>query len=298
MPGLVSVLVAATGNGLYLTLSKLVLASNSPVLFGFFVMGLTALVIGSYIVYKFGFKKAVEIILNYWVFLVIVGFFSSLLNFLNFAGLIYSSAINSAIINRLDVFFTALLGGIFFGERLQKNDWLAVLFMMLGVFLVLRIDFSQLTLNTGDIFFLISTFLQAVNAQFIRYKLTEVPGPIIAFCNTGICTTVYLFSSIFLGYWVQIQGFAGFRSITIICGLLFVLQLLLYYGGLKKLPTWLARALYLVAPVVGTVSSILLLKENFYIEQLYGMLLVGIGVIIISLGQKKVKKNQTLKESI
>jgi drug/metabolite transporter (DMT)-like permease len=249
------------------------------------VMSFSALVIGIYAYISVGRIRIIGAIRSNYRNLIFVGCISATLNMLNFFGLTYSSAVNSAIISRLDVLFAAFLGGIMFGERLRRTDWVAVFFMIPAVMLVLKIDFSDIFINPGDILFIVSTFLLALNAQNIKYRLSDVPQTIIIVCNAGICTIVYFTASLILGERNLIIFFKPYTAAMLLCGLLLATQFVAYYNGLKQLPTWLARAYFLAVPVAGAISSLFILKVAIYPGQVYGMLLVGLGVIIISYKQ-------------
>ncbi|KUO48894.1 MAG: hypothetical protein APF76_09600 [Desulfitibacter sp. BRH_c19] len=286
MSGLLSTFLSAFSNGIYLTLNRSVLLSTTPIVFGFVVLSTVGILLGGYNIYRYGLDEFATAIKANLGFLIIMGINASILNFLLFWGLQLSSAVNSAIITRLDVLFAALLGGIFFGEKLKGLDWVAVVVLMLGSLRILQIDLSQLSVNQGDIFFILHTFLVVVNAQIIRYKLCYVPATIKACFNACLCGIIYLTAILFTGQTNQLVGLAEFKIPIIICILLQLFQYPTYYYGLQMLETWTVRSVFLVMLLTSSISSFLIMGERISSIQIQGMLLVSTGVLLLSYHQK------------
>ncbi|WP_028306466.1 DMT family transporter [Desulfitibacter alkalitolerans] len=287
MTGLLSTFLSAFSNGVYLTVNRTVLLNTSPIVFGFLVMGTVGVLLALYSIYKYGFQEFKNAIKTNLTFLLLMGIIASTLNFLLFWGLQLSTATNSAIITRLDVLFAAILGGIFFGERLKGWDWAAVIILIFGSLRVLQIDISQFTANKGDILFIIHTFLVAVNAQIIRYKLAEVKGSIKACFNAGSCSLIYLTVIILTGQTQQLAVAMGEHTVPIgVSIMLLTFQYPTYYYGLQMLETWTVRSIFLVMLLTSSMSSYFLLGEHITGIQIQGMILVSAGVLLLSYNQK------------
>ncbi len=286
LSGLISAFLSAFSNGIYLTVNRAALLHTSPIIFGFVVLSTVGVLLGIYSIYKYGYEEFLSSIRGNWRFLVIMGIVASTVNFLIFWGLQLSSAVNSAIITRLDVLFAALLGSIFFGERLKGLDWVAVAILLFGSLRILQIDLSEFSANKGDILFILHTFFLAVNAQIIRYKLCHVHGPIKACINAASCGIVYFTAILLTGQTEQLSYLGEFKAPIFASIILLLFQYPTYYYGLQMLETWTVRSIFLVMLLTSSISSFLILGEGISNIQIQGMVLVSAGVLLLSFNQK------------
>lgn len=260
--------------------------NTSPIIFGFVVLFSVGILLGIYSIYKYGYEEFLSLLADNWHFLVFMGIISSVTNFFIFWGLRLSSAVNSAIITRLDVLFAALLGSIFFGEKLKELDWIAVAILLFGSLRIVHIDFSELFISKGDFLFVLHALFLAINAQIIRYKLCHVFGPIKACINAGTCGIVYFITILITGQTQQMFNLEEIKIPIFVSIILALFQYLTYYYGLQMLETWTVRSLFLVMLLTSSISSYLILREEILTVQIQGMLLVSVGVLLLSYNQK------------
>ncbi|MEL7565217.1 MAG: DMT family transporter [Dehalobacterium sp.] len=277
MIGVLAALINALDNGFYLTISKLVIAVTSPYVFGLVNMGMTAIILAFYVFIKYGRSRIVSFGKTHWRYLILVGIIGATLNLLNFIGLSLSSALNAAILARTDVLFSALIGYLFFREALNYHDWFIIGILLIGSMLILNIDIDNFRINVGDLFFILSAFLLAVNAIFIKYNLAEVPGPIIAFYNSFVHALIYLLIVLGMGNFNTMAGFSQVKLLTAISIFLSTLTFFVYYLALRLLPVWSVRALLLLIPGINLITEIYVFKGTIVSGQIIGLILVAIG---------------------
>ncbi|KJS84795.1 MAG: hypothetical protein JM58_10210 [Peptococcaceae bacterium BICA1-8] len=286
MSGLTATLLSAVSFGLYIVISKIALVNTPATIFGCLVTMLGSIFFGIYCYFKYPINQIQHIFKNNWRILILMSFFGVGANVSFFIGIKMSSANNLAIITRLDILFAAVIGSWLFGEKLVGYDWVAIALLVLASLRVFNVKMGDLSLDIGDIFLILHTLSVAINGMIIRYKLLDVPRPIIAFVNSGVSAWMLLIINIFANQTSLLLELEGIKIPLTICVFLLVFQLFTYYYGLQKLEVWLVRTLFLLTLVSSSIGSYFLLNERLAVEQQQGMLLVVFGVLIMSLRHK------------
>ncbi|KJS20771.1 MAG: hypothetical protein VR72_13425 [Clostridiaceae bacterium BRH_c20a] len=289
MKGIWWTLVSALCTATLITVSKVVLANTDSFAFGFVLMTGVASYLVVYLLYNFGYKKIFELIKENYLYLLVVGIFGFSINSLVYLGLQLSTSINAAVLARSDVLFTALLGYMFFGEKLSKIDWFAFGVLFIGIFMVLDMNFSEFRFNKGDFLLLLSVIFLSLNAVIIRYKLNSIPRSLIALANSGVCAILFFLTILFTNRFYFVVGIFSYKVLIIFAIILQGLIFVTYYKGLNLLPTWLVRSIYLIIPGVNLLLGMSLLNESISLMQIKGLTLIIIGVLIISYGQRNQK---------
>ncbi|MEW5922214.1 MAG: DMT family transporter, partial [Bacillota bacterium] len=272
--------------GLYLAVAKLLFSVIHPFLLGLLVCGGTGLFFFLYLLLKrqigpclHAGRRLME--------LHLVGFLAGIIYLLELQGLKLSSAINAGILLRTDLLFSLLLGFFLLRERLSKVDVAAMAAMVAGVLLVMGVSPAEMeSFSVGDLMITGAAFILAVNAYLIKGRLKDVENTIIAFYNTTITALWFAASATaagIWGHWGQIPQWGW--TLVGLCTVLNIAQYLSYYQAIKLLPIWLLRTLSLVTPVITVAAGAALLRDTVTLSQLIGILLVGGGVVIISLAQ-------------
>ncbi|MDA8228311.1 MAG: DMT family transporter [Desulfitobacterium hafniense] len=289
MRGTINGLISALLVGVTLTISKVILGQINVVLFTFLIFSVTFAGLFTISVFqgKFAYllKLAKEKPLLY-----LVGFIGALLTLMVFYGLQLSSPGEVAILTRSDLIFSLLLGVIIWHYRLKVSDWLGLVVMLYGIFLVLDVPLSTLKIGSpGSFWLILSSFLGAVNAEIIKIAFREIDGISIAIFNSGVQTVVYFIVLIYLDGSSAFHEFATLDPFLIFLLFLSVisqmLQYITYYRAIKDIPVWVIRVISLLTPVVSTLTSVWWLNQVLKLSQLIGMLIVGVGVLIITLPQ-------------
>jgi len=282
-------LVSAIATAILITVCKVVLTNTDAFAYGFVLMTGVASTLVVYLLYTIGYKKLYQLIKKNYLYLFMVGIFGFSINSLIYVGLQLSTSINAAVLARSDVLFTALLGYIFFGEKLSKIDWFAFGVLFIGIFMVLDINFSEFGFNKGDFLLLLSVIFLSLNAVIIRYKLNSIPRSLIALANSGVCAILFFLTIIFTNRFYFVVGIFSYKVLMIFAITLQVFIFVTYYKGLNLLPTWLVRSIYLIIPGVNLLLGMSFLHESISLMQIKGMTLITIGVLIISYGQRNQK---------
>jgi drug/metabolite transporter (DMT)-like permease len=189
-----------------------------------------------------------------------------------------------SLLLRSDIIFSALIGFLFFGERISRQGISGLLLMSAGAFLVLRMLPWQLQVpSNGDMLAVLAGFLLSTNAIIIKYGLAKVPDEVIAFYNVGLVTILSFVIVIFSG---SLESYLPLKSPLIagLSGLAVLLSssmFLLYYKSLALHPVWLVRAFLLLSPFVTMVLSGWVLNEKVLWSQWVGGVLLAAGGTVL-----------------
>ncbi|MGC8902670.1 MAG: EamA family transporter [Fervidobacterium sp.] len=197
--------------GSYYIANKLALSKYSVVFTGVFIRFVVLITMTIYMVIR---KEIDSLFKTKYVFLklLLIGFFGFLLDYTAFLGFKFSTASKGAILLRSDVIFSNLIS-VILGEKLSFTDFILTITMLVGVFFVSGIDFSGLSLNLPDMFFLLSAFFISVNAFVIKSIQTHRKNPVsdnvIAFYNNFFTMIFFL---IFFARSFKVEEFKFLRS--------------------------------------------------------------------------------------
>jgi len=227
--------------------------------------------------------------------LLLVGLLGYSLDLTAFLGLTYAPAGVGAAILQCDIIFINLLSMIIYKERFTKRDWGFVLVMLMGVFLVMNINFKEMDIaNKGNIYFVLSALFVSINAFVIKSAQTDkhnpVPDNVVAFYNNFVTMVLFLISATFMGTLSQIERVVENKAllIAILCaGVGQTLVYMVYYHNLRNNPVWIVKVCVLLMPVVSMTVSFLLFGTGIKLIQCLGILIVLGGAFGILTEQKR-----------
>ncbi|WP_338826857.1 DMT family transporter [Neomoorella thermoacetica] len=295
--GIANGILSAAISGLFLTLAKITFNKVSVIYFSFVVMATTNLFFLAYLLAR---GKGAELILEGKSYpeLYLVGFLASALNLMENWGLRLSSPVNAGILMRGDLLFSLLIGYLLWQEKLRPAEWLGMGAMLVGISMVLQISISNVRFGSlGDVLLLGSAFLLAVNAEIIKYRLYNVDNIIVAYFNSGVCAIFFFTLAVITKEILPIPR-VGMSTwlLLMACIWLQVIAYPTYYCSLRDLPTWLARVLCLVTPIVTILASAVWLREKITSSQIWGIFLVAAGIVLMCwVQQKSSKEREKLK---
>ena len=228
--------------------------------------------------------------------LLLIGIFAFLLDASAFLGLKYSSAINGSLLLRTDILFILLFSYFFLRERFQPGDWISIILMFLGTFLVMKKNLLQFELRGwGDLMFILSAFLITCNAFIIKLKLSSLRDETIAFYNN-------LFATIFYGIFSAIGGNSGSLTTPLLLpftlflmGICDVFLYISYYYSLRHLPVWVVRILLLLIPVWSIFLGYFFLGERMDYLQAWGMLLLLSGAAYLIWRRRELEEEKNYR---
>ncbi len=176
-------------------------------------------------------------------------------------------------------------------ERFTALDWGLSLVMLLGVFLVLEIDFSHLDLfNVGNVFFILSALFVSINAFLIKEVQHHPTHPAgdgtIAYYNNLITLVLFSLAALVtrqVGELGRIAGNGGLALALLLSGVGQTLIYIVYYYDLRHEPVWLVKVILLLMPLVAAVLGLLLFGDGMSAVQMAGFAIVLTGALFILL---------------
>lgn len=204
-----------------------------------------------------------------------IGFLGSSYNLLLIFGLKLSLASHAAILLRLDIPITAILGYIFLKERIYFLDILAIVLMIWGSLKVMGVPLAGLSFaSMGDLLFIAAGLSISINAVLIKVLLRDLHRDTIAFYNLFYTVLLYTFYLLSLGKWPGLpillkvkEHWLQFIGLGAITGIMYII----YYSSLEQLHAWVVRTLLLSVPIFTTILAYIFLKESLNLSQIIGM---------------------------
>ena len=226
--------------------------------------------------------------------LLLIGTLGFLLDLTAFIGLSMSSAASGTALLKCDVLMVNVMSMIIYKQRFSWKAWGCTLVMLLGVFLVMGIDFTSFEIgNPGNIFFLLSAFFVSCNAFVIKSVQLDGKNPtcddVVAYYNNFVTLLYFTAASIILntlGQFGVVTREPRAALALALAGLGQTLIYVVYYYNLRNYPVWLVKTFLLFMPLVSTVITFFLFGEVMVAAQYAGMAVVIAGALGILLEQK------------
>ncbi|WP_457742168.1 DMT family transporter [Thermococcus sp.] len=190
-----------------------------------------------------------------------------------------SSAINSAIITRFEVFYSFLISWLLLRERITRRAVVSALALIAGVFLVVT-QGKRPELLKGDVLLLLTPlFWQLGHA--IAKRTDYSPVTIATLRNT--------FGGLILIIPAIATGFA-FTKLALAEGLIIALTQSLWYLAIARINLSKATAILTPAPALTVLLSVVLLGESVSAYHIAGLTLITLGTLLISREKSGVRK--------
>ena len=272
---------------LYYTFSKvLVTATGSPFLAGFLLRCSALVFLTIQLLADGNFSrllhqgKAVRILLTIGVF----GFLLDLFANLGYAG---GSLSTGTALLKTDVLMVNLVTVILYKKKLYASDWLGTAIMLLGVLLVLGVDFGNMSFNPHDLFFILSAMCVTANAFIIKRAQDRYheDADMISYYNNFVVLLLFATSAGLAGAFrpEAFNSIPGFWWIVVLGGLAQTGIYFFYYRNLKRYEVWVVKLCLLLMPVVSCFIGVFFLDEELTAEKLLGILVVLAGAAILLL---------------
>lgn len=226
-----------------------------------------------------------------WKMLIIIGLLNSFIpwSLFGFSETLISSSMAS-ILNATTPIWTLIMGILFFSSKSTYTQWLGILTGFIGIFILLDIDITQLSIDNSYGFFmaLLAPVFYGLSSHMIRHYLKDLTNYqtslyllTVTALSSGIA--VMFTDSFNFGYLVtepkvliSLIGIGSFGS-----GIAFVIYFYLIY---KKGAEFTSLVTYLI-PVSAILWGVTLLNESLKYSMLLGLVLILVGVYIT--GRKK-----------
>jgi len=200
---------------------------------------------------------------------------------LYFYALIKIPVINAVLIGHMQPIFIIIIGYIILkSDKITKYDIIGIFLMIISGFLVTTTSIDNiisLRLGTfGDLLVLISTIGWATTAIVMRKYLKHLNAGIITFYRFLLASIFFIFY--FSITWTMIE----LNIFQILIGIIVAIGTISYYFGLKRIKAAQVSGLELSAPFFAAILGFLILGEQLTIIQIFGIILLLVGIYYIS----------------
>lgn len=225
------------------------------------------------------------------VILVIIGVFGFLLDL--FANLGYAaggSLGTGTALLKTDVLMVNLLTVAIFRKRLYATDWIGSVLMLIGVLLVLGLDFSAFSFRPTDLFFIVSAACVTANAFIIKSAQDKhgQKADTISYYNNFVVLLLFALFAVSRGDLAALRPSEtpGFWWLVALGGLSQTGIYFFYYRNLRRHEVWIVKLWLLLMPVLSSVVGVLFLHEEPTVWKLVGVGVVLLGATVILLRSK------------
>ena len=285
---------------IYYAVSKVVVgATGSPLLAGFLLRSAALVFLTVQLVLDGSFSrlfhqgKAVFI-------LVVIGVFGFLLDLFANLGYQYGSLSTGTALLKTDVLMVNLATVMIYRKRLYLSDWLGTAIMLVGVLLVLGVDFGGMELHPTDLFFLLSAACVSVNAFIIKAAQEKYheDADMISYYNNAVVLLLFGCSALLAGDMRAdaVGTVPGFWWLVALGGLAQTGIYFFYYRNLKHFEVWLVKLYLLLMPVVSCFIGVFFLHEELTAKKLVGILVVLAGAAVILL-RARINREGSIRRS-
>lgn len=189
--------------------------------------------------------------------------------------------INAVLIGHMQPIFVVLIGYFLLREdKLTGYDYLGICIMIAAGLLVATKTPENLTARkfgaAGDLLVLLATVAWATTGIAMRKYLRQLNAGVVTFYRFSIA------SIIFVTYLLLNSTIILSSIYQILVGVTVGVGTILYYEGLKRIKAAQVSALELSTPLFAALLSFLILQEFVTIMQIFGIVLLIVGVYFLS----------------
>ena len=220
--------------------------------------------------------------------LLLIGVFGFLLDLFANLGYASGSLSTGTALLKTDVLMANLVTVAVYRKKLYGSDWLGTAVMLLGVLLVLGVDFRSMTWSPTDLFFLLSAACVTVNAFIIKTAQTRGgQGPDqISYYNNLVVLILFGVSALLRGDLTAVLSGGRdlrFWTLVVLGGLAQTGIYFFYYRNLQRYEVWAVKLYLLLMPVVSCFIGTVFLHERLTAWKLVGIVVVMAGAALILL---------------
>lgn len=228
-------------------------------------------------------KKALPYILGVTALVVIIP------SILIFTGTSMTSGVNTAILLQAEVFFTFIVFGVFFKEKITTKKIIGGLAIVVGATVILYN--GSLSLNVGDLLIVLGTLFYPFGNRCAKKALSIVPPTVILFVRSIIGGTFLLIVSLLFE---RNTGFA-FGGENLWLAVFFLLAngfVIMFFGKIiayeafRRIDMTKAVVLVMSEPAFALLFFIIFLQQYPNLYQAIGLVLIMSGVAFMLLKSK------------
>jgi len=291
--------------GLWLVLGTAIISGISIFINKFGVQGIdsslftgtknfiVAIFLFSLIILAKDFKKLKELTGKEWIKLSFIGLLGGSIPFLLFfKGLQLTSASQGSFIHKTMFLWVGVLALIFLKEKLSKGMVIGAIMLLIGNFLLLKIN--NFSLTTGDWLILAATLLWSIETIISKQALKTIDSKVVAFGRMFFGTAIIL---VFLALTNKLTLALTLTSsqlfwILITSAFLFGYTFT-WYSGLKEVKATVATSILLLGSVITTLLE-LAWGTKITATQIGGIILLITGVTSVVGFARVLKKAQLI----
>ena len=242
--------------------------------FGPFALVELRLALGALVLLPFLWKARAQFPARLWPKLALIGAINSAAPFLLFAWAAERAPAGiGAIANAMTVLFTALVGFLFFGEKIGRGRAIALMVGFLGVVVLASGKTRGAQVGAAVAAGATASFLYGIGINLVRRHLTGLPPAAVAAATLGVAALLTL--PFALAQWparpVPMASWVSAALLGVLCtGAAFVL----YYRLIARIGASRASTVTYLIPVFGVAWAWMLLDEPLTLTMAASALLI------------------------
>ncbi|MDY7230960.1 DMT family transporter [Hyalangium rubrum] len=232
--------------------------------------------LGALVLLPFLWRARASFPLKRWPMLVLVGVINSAIPFLLFAWAAQRAPAGiGAIANSMAVLFTALVGALFFGEKIGARRAIALVVGFVGVVVLASGKTAGASIGWAVAAGSTAAFLYGIGGNLVRRHLTGLPPAAVAAATLGTAALMALPFAI--AQWPQQEIPArSWFSVAMIGVLCTGIAYTIFYRLIQRIGAGRAATVTYLVPLFGVTWAWLLLDEALTLTMgIAGMLILG-----------------------
>ena len=217
--------------------------------------------------------------------LVLIGVFGFLLDLFANLGYANGSLSTGTALLKTDVLMVNLATVFLYKKKLYFSDWVGTVIMLIGVLLVLGVDFDGMELHVTDLYFLLSAACVTANAFIIKAAQEKYheDADMISYYNNLVVLLLFGLSAAVAGHFKPgwLDNVKNLWWLIALGGLAQTGIYFFYYRNLKHFEVWIVKLYLLLMPVVSCFIGVFFLHEELTPKKLLGILVVLAGAAVI-----------------
>ena len=217
--------------------------------------------------------------------LVLIGVFGFLLDLFANLGYANGSLSTGTALLKTDVLMVNLATVFLYKKKLYFSDWVGTVIMLIGVLLVLGVDFDGMELHVTDLYFLLSAACVTANAFIIKAAQEKYheDADMISYYNNLVVLLLFGLSAAAAGHFKPdwLDNVKNLWWLIALGGLAQTGIYFFYYRNLKHFEVWIVKLYLLLMPVVSCFIGVFFLHEELTPKKLLGILVVLAGAAVI-----------------
>lgn len=211
--------------------------------------------------------------------LILIGLIGGSIPFLLFfKGLSMTSASVGGFIHKTLFIFASFFALIFLKEKIPKKMLIIALILIIGNFLLLNL--KSFSFGIGEFLILIATVMWGLENVISKNILKQLSGNLVALGRMFFGSLFILLFLIFTNK-INIISSLTYNDVIwiLLTSVLLLFFVITYYNGLKYIKVSVATSILLLGSPITTLLSYLFSNYNISINELFGMVLILVGII-------------------